>query len=205
MFKNITFRIAFTVSLSAHLLAMSAGGFFHKNPLKDTPEMIEVTYIIPETPKSKLEEKIIENLPKVYDLRKKELQKTEKPVKKEDISDALKFSDAPKKEEFLNEKDLKNLEEYIQYYELIRERIKNEVTRNHRNLSGEGRVDTLFTLTQKGELKNISIKEGSSTHSSALRKAALKSIGDASPFPAFPATLKKDTLTFNIAIIFQKQ
>ena len=203
MFNDAYFRLAFTLSLSLHLFAMSAGGFFHKNPLPESAPEVEVTYILQEENKIDLTEKIIENLPREYDLQREELKEVSghtNAALEKIIEDVLPI----KEDNYLKEKELKSLEEYIQYYELLREKIKKMTSQYCSNLIERGEVTVSFVLGQNGALKQVVIDKAGSSKSAQLQNAALKSIKAAAPFPAFPASLQREELTFNISIIFKK-
>ena len=189
MFNNTIFRITFAISLSFHLAVISAGSFFHKAVLLDKKPDIEITYLTPETPQDKLQEKVIENLPQIYDLKDKKLQQTSEK------------SD----EQYLEAKELAKLEEYIQYYELIREKIKKRVTENYTRFHEEGIAEVVFRLNKNGALENLTLNESKSTTSQLLKKTALKSVSAAAPFPAFPPSLDRGDLTFTIALIFKNK
>lgn len=201
MFTENAFRIAFALSLSTHLLAASAGGFFHGKPPLEENREIEVTYLMPEEEPA---EEIIQNLPREYDLKDKELQQA---VRREEVKPSeplMEENSLLSAEQYLEEKELELLEEYIQYYELIREKIKKTVARNYTRFREEGMVEVAFTLDKRGHLKNLIIDKLKSASSASLHKTALRGIERAAPFPAFPPLLKRDDLTFAIAIIFKK-
>ena len=202
MLNSAAFRIAFTLSLSVHLFAISAGGFFRGKPPIETNHKIEVTYLVPEEPRDKMEERIIENLPENYELRKKEMQKKDRKEKSVEEEGLTKAELPAKKEEYLDENELKKLEEYIQYYELIREKIKKHAAKNFSSRE-EGEVEVVFTLNKNGALKALSVNGPGSAKNSRLKNTALESIKYAAPFPAFPDSLTRGELAFTIAIIFK--
>jgi len=71
MFNDSIFRIAFAVSLSIHLFAISSGSFFNLSRPEDIEKDVEVTYIIQEIPiESDAIKKIIPKIPANYDLKK---------------------------------------------------------------------------------------------------------------------------------------
>ena len=139
-----------------------------------------------------------------YDLPLADISEESAREKRPSEEPGLEKTDAvPSEEQYLEEKELEELEEYIQYYELIRERIKKYVSRNYNAFKEEGGVGVVFSLYRSGALKDVQIDKTKSAENQALTRAALKSVRDAAPFPAFPESLKKDELTFNISIIFQ--
>jgi len=202
MLKDIPFRAAFAISVSAHLLAVSAGGFFHGKPPLEENREIEVTYLVPE---EELAEEIIQDLPREYDLKDKELQQARRREEAKLPEPQAESDSVLSEEQYLEEKELEKLEEYIQYYELIREKIKKTVARDYTRFREEGMVEVAFTLDKRGRLKNLIIDKLKSASSASLRKTALHSIERAAPFPAFPPLLKREDLTFAIAIIFKRQ
>ena len=204
MLSSTAFRIALAISVSLHIFAISAGGLFRGKPPIEEEREIEVAYLIPEAPEDAVSEEIIENLPQEYDLQDKELRQSERENKvAEDGS--VKTEGELAEEQYLGEKELEKLEEYIQYYELIREKIKKLVARNYTSSREEGAVEVAFTLDKRGALKNISIDEANSARCEALRETALKSIRQCSPFPPPPEALGKRDIVFSLAIIFKKK
>lgn len=207
MGKSITLRAALGISITIHLIAFQAGNFLCKRPIKHKSGEIEITYLLTETVKERMPEKIIENLPQKYDLKKKKTE-VKYRSKKDKPDEIIKRSleEAPIKEEaHLQEEGLKQLEEYIQYYELIRERIKKCVAAKYRNSRSQGSVDVTFVVGRTGSLKKLYLDQKKSTKDPSLVKAALESIKEASPFPVFPETLDKQELVFSIAIVFRKE
>ena len=188
MLQNATFRMAFAISFILHLFAISAGRFFHTKSFNNENHKIEITYLAPEISQDKIQERIIQNLPQKYDLEKKDLQQV-----------------VEKGEQYLSEEELKAFEEYIQYYELIRESIKKYVSKNYTRFREEGIIEVAFTLNKNGILKNLAVDTSKSIKSPRLKTIALKSMKEASPFPPFPDSLEKKELAFAIAIIFKKE
>ena len=91
---------------------------------------------------------------------------------------------------------------YMDYYRLIREKIKRCAYKNF-NLREEGEVVVTFVIDNVGNLNKIKIIEERSWGSKRLFNIAKKSIREASPFPSFPEGLDFPYLTFNLIIAFQ--
>jgi len=201
MFYNFSYRIAIGLSVAVHVIGISLGSAFYGNERPEKEPRAEVTYLVPEEIYDD-KEKIIESLPEKYDLKKKETSLGNESGKPEDGA----IRDAENQEKYLDEEELEKLEEYIEYYELIREKIKKTAARNYASFSsdGEDAVGATFSLTRRGELVNVNIKESASRADSAMKEAAIRSIREAAPFPAFPETLDRAELTFNIAIVFKR-
>lgn len=203
MFKNITLRSALAISLSLHLLVSSPWNALRFGKIEDKEDQIEVTYILEELSKEAIE-KQIENLPQKYGIEKKELQKSQKvKLSAAKIREEAHISE--KEEQYLEDEKASQIEEYITYYELIREKIKKRVTRYYRKRGEEGSVDVIFALTREGRIKSLEIAEVKGRNRAYLEKIARKSIKSASPFPPFPKALHKNELTFTISIIFKKR
>ena len=202
MGKNITFRAALVISCSIHLLFLSPWGAlrFHR-PKQEEPQ-IEVTYIVQEIDKEKIE-KVIENLPRKYELEKKEIKESEKQAPAS-LNPEPEAKIAEKKDEYMEEKKVRELEEYIAYYELIRQKIKGRVTALYKRPGEEGRVGVAFILDRRGAIKKFEIEDISGSDKRYLEKIASQAVRSAAPFPPFPEELRKPELTFTVAIIFTR-
>jgi len=204
MIRDRIFISALLLSASLHFVLFASGGFFNL-PKDNRPEtQIEVTYVVTE-PLNDKNEKILQSLPKKYDLKRAETKLKKSPPQKSASAEAREVTE---NEAALLEKsqqiEAENLEEYIAYYKLLREKIKTNVNRYYARASEEGEVYVVFSLGRDGTLKKILIDEARSAPSRFLKDVALKSVKNASPFPAFPGKLKRDELIFSIAIIFKK-
>lgn len=199
MFNDSIFRIALGISLSIHIFAISSGGFFHLRPPEEEQKMIEVSYIFPNIEK----EKILEKIPEEYDIKEERTkQKTTKSISEQEV-----FADQKviqKDEKYLDTKELAELEDYIHYYELIRERIKKNISQSYKDKSHEGKVEVSFVVTKQGALKEVSSKLTEYFHSNYLETLAIESVKKSGPYPIFPDTINKKELSFTIEIIFQK-
>ncbi|MCK4518564.1 MAG: TonB family protein [Candidatus Omnitrophica bacterium] len=94
-------------------------------------------------------------------------------------------------------------EEYPDYHQLLKAKIKNYIV--YPGLISQGEVHLSFTLTSDGQLKIIRIDEKKSSSNVLLRMAALDSIKKANPFPPFPKNLKQKEATFNVTISFKNK
>ena len=183
MLKNVTLKTALLVSLSVHLLFLSPWGALHFSQPADEDVQIEVTYILNELDKEEIED-ALENIPENYDIEEKELEEIREAPIQEDV--------------YIEKEKVEELEGYIAYYELIREKIKRQVAKYYTTRTRQGRVDVLFKLDKTGALTELSAEEG------ALGEIAFKSVRSASPFPPFPDALKKNELAFSVSVIFSK-
>ena len=101
-----------------------------------------------------------------------------------------------------NDRDLKKHPAYMDYYRLIRERIRANAYHNYNSIE-KGEVLVNFLVEKDGLLKNINL-DSQSVKNRALRGIALKSVRESAPFPEFPEELSKYShLQFNISIYFK--
>lgn len=97
---------------------------------------------------------------------------------------------------------LKKNPAYMDYYRLVREKIRTNAYQNY-NTRKKGEVTITFLVLKNGTLKAIKL-DPKSVRSKRLRNIALKSIRQSAPFPDFPRELKKYShLKFNISIYFK--
>ncbi|MCP4653533.1 MAG: TonB family protein [Candidatus Omnitrophica bacterium] len=100
------------------------------------------------------------------------------------------------------DKDLENIPAYVDYYNLIRNRIQRNAYYYY-DSSKEGKVILNFKVLNDGSLGNASLN-ATLGNNSFLKKIALKSVKDAAPFPAFPDELSSyPGIQFNINIYFK--
>jgi len=97
---------------------------------------------------------------------------------------------------------LKDNPAYMDYYRLIREKIRASTYKNY-DTNYQGEVFASFLILQDGRLQNIQFNPGKQQNQT-LYKIAKRSIESAAPFPAFPSELKEYRyLRFNISIYFK--
>ena len=101
-----------------------------------------------------------------------------------------------------NDKDLKKHPAYMDYYRLIRERIRANAYHNY-NSTKKGEVLINFLVEKDGLLKSADL-DSRSVKDRTLRDIALKSVRESAPFPKFPEEISKYShLQFNISIYFK--
>jgi TonB family protein len=91
---------------------------------------------------------------------------------------------------------------YISYYQIVREKIKRCAYQNYTS-QDTGEIYLSFVISADGNLAKAKVIEEKSSPSSYLQEIALKSIKDASVFPAFPSDLDYPELSFNVIISFE--
>ncbi len=91
---------------------------------------------------------------------------------------------------------------YINYYQVVREKIRRCAYQNYTR-SETGQIYLTFVVLSNGTLSVAKIIDEKSTDNNYLKEVALKSIKDAAPFPAFPKELDYPHLSFNVIISFE--
>ncbi|UCC95345.1 MAG: TonB family protein [Candidatus Omnitrophota bacterium] len=104
--------------------------------------------------------------------------------------------------EIPQEVHLRKIPAYMDYYRLIREKIRGNAYRYY-HTRDRGEVFLSFVIRQNGHIEGLHLNRGSASNG-RLRKIALESVKDAAPFPAFPDELTQYArLQFNISIHFK--
>ncbi len=91
---------------------------------------------------------------------------------------------------------------YISYYQIVREKIKRCAYQNYTRTE-MGEVYLTFVITNQGYVSQERMVPEKSVPSRYLQETALRSVRDASPFPAFPKELDYPQLTFNVVVSFE--
>jgi len=91
---------------------------------------------------------------------------------------------------------------YISYYQIVREKIRRSAYQNYTH-NEIGEVYLSFIISDDGYVKDVRLIETKTSASDYLKKIALRSVRDASPFPNFPKELDYPRLSFNIIISFE--
>lgn len=115
--------------------------------------------------------------------------------------------DAPAKEIFFSDLDMKSLDEikktpaYMDYYSMIREKIRDNALRGYTQAI-QGIVRLSFIILNDGTLYKLSLQEDSSG-GDRLYQLAMNSIRRSAPFPPFPTDLNYPKLHFSVSIHFK--
>ena len=99
---------------------------------------------------------------------------------------------------------LRQSKDYVNYYQLIRDRIRSRLKDNYQYYNREGEVQLSFVLNQNGSLLSYAIDRSKSTQDEVLLHITATSIKAISPFPALPKSLTMPKMSFNIIISFKK-
>jgi len=96
---------------------------------------------------------------------------------------------------------------YVNYYQLIREKVRQRLKDKYRSYYGEGDVSLVFDLRADGSL--ISVKAAPDTDAPArdpvLLDMAIQSLREAAPFAPFPRALSLPRMSFTLTVSFKKQ
>ncbi len=91
---------------------------------------------------------------------------------------------------------------YINYYQIVREKIRRCAYQNYTH-NETGEVYVSFIISCDGYIKDARLVEEKTTAGDYLKNIALASVKDASAFPNFPKDLDYLQLSFNIIISFE--
>jgi outer membrane biosynthesis protein TonB len=201
-------KTALFVSLVIHLIIFVFLGYFTANDRVDSEEQensIEVvgsgsdvtSYV------SQVKKILTKTKPPPY--RPQRMQKNFKPESVDDfIGNSMQSQQFAAELKLLNQtpkmERLKENPAYLDYYQSIREKIKQYIYQNY-NLSDSGEVTLSFTILNSGELAAVSSKKGA--QDLKLLNTVIKSIESAAPFKSFPKELPYSRLRFNLAIYFK--
>ena len=195
----MTFRSALAISALAHsaIFAPFAGQNALDRPIdRDKPMVVDYVVLNKPVPKT-LETPKVEIVKKVEVKMPVEAPR-EAPKKTEPAKELN--NDAAKKEAAV-----RSTKDYINYYQLIREKIRKRLKENYRSYYNEGEARIVFTLTSDGSLVSSAIDGSGSTKDKVLRGIAIESVRDASPFPPFPKALNLPRMSFSVSILFKRR
>ena len=91
---------------------------------------------------------------------------------------------------------------YINYYQIVRSRIKDRAYANYGKFES-GEVYLTFMLDAQGTLKRIKVIEERTHANQYLRQISARSIEESNPFPPFPSDLNYPELSFNVIISYE--
>lgn len=101
----------------------------------------------------------------------------------------------------IENREIKN-PQYIQYYQLVRSRIRDRAYVNYEKLDS-GEVYMTFILDARGTLQRIKVIEERTRANQYLRAISMRSVEQSDPFPPFPVELPYPELSFNVVISYE--
>lgn len=218
--ENRIFTYTLIVSLLIHIGVLWNMSYAQMRLKAKTIKMIEVVY-----PGIKLEKKIPDTAPAPVKGMKVDLLQAAKASLQEQKSissfmkDMSKLSDdflhQGQKAKVVNQKPQKrkvsvpaveaqqiNNPVYINYYQIVRSRIRDRAYANYERFES-GEVYLTFMLDSQGSLKRIKIIEERTRANQYLRQISMRSIEESNPFPPFPSDLQYPELSFNVIISYE--
>jgi len=217
------FKLSLVVSFLLHLFAFASLFYAHVHHARKPPRPLEVVYQtefkdLPRTPKK---------VKRVSSAKEKKLTPDPDILSKSDFGpEALmdkahkrpvRLSDHKKKISSLPASSMKRQirvpvikaekitnPRYLNYHELIRNKIKNRAYFYVDDPDFEtGEVYLTFILSSQGELQRVKVIENETKANDFLRAVGIRSIKESGPFPSFPKELEYPELTFNVVISFE--
>lgn len=203
---NLTFKNALLISTSFHLafFAPLAAVIPANRPVENKRPFV-VDYVkIAEPVKAKpyITPKVPET-PAVETDKKIEMKTVD--VKRPSAAQSIKKMPQDTRKQAIEDAKLKSSKEYISYYHLIREKIRQNLKNYYRPYHGQGDVALAFTLGSDGSLIDCVIENTPQGYDKRLGEVAILSVKKSSPLPSFPEALSRDSMTFNLTISFKKQ
>ncbi|MBN1527168.1 MAG: TonB family protein [Candidatus Omnitrophica bacterium] len=203
---NLTFRYAIMISAVVHALAISPlYGISIPKVWREKP--LEVEYTVIEEPQ-KVELTKAEAPAKPAETPKVELQKEPviQPVKPAPAQQ-VKAPEKAKQEarELAKKREaIRSTKAYVNYYKLIREKIRRRLKYNYRGQYKEGEVALAFILRADGTLASCGTEESASASDKRLASIAVESLREAGPFPPFPKEIDLPDMSFNVLVAFRR-
>jgi outer membrane biosynthesis protein TonB len=202
MFTNSIFRIAFTVSVVAHMALVAPHSFsFFKKDIKPSHEMVELNYIIIKSPDLATEEEVY--IPEAMGGEEARVD-SEEVIQSE--TSALELYSPEVKEKTSSEEPNKYSEKdkkqaLLTYYNIIREKIRTQL---HSHALGHGFSDItlLFVVSPDGKIRTLDSQHSASDPQA--KRTFLRRVRGAQPFPHFPAELGPDPIKFSLTVQFSE-
>lgn len=220
---NQVFRMALIISVVVHAAIFMQNPNFPFSPAAIKNKQMEVSYLKNEAKKETLSEQRIAKVEPLKPIQKITLDKIAPPQFNNGPGSINKNKEMMKhdpvfiKPNFVKpeisamkkkitmpviENEKINNPTYMNYYQLVREKIRHCAYQNY-GRSETGDVYLSFVISSSGELRDARLIEEKSSPSIYLTEIALRSIENAAPFPEFPKELDYPQLSFNVIISFE--
>ncbi|MBL7084720.1 MAG: hypothetical protein ISS43_01240 [Candidatus Omnitrophica bacterium] len=213
MFLDKTLTITLLISVLFHAaMFLPFSQLLKESPAKKSSTSLKITYLAPrQTPPKKAREKERRISAVKPEIEKKaaSLEPKKDSVVKPKDKPLKKLVDIPKpikqeaKIEIPPELPKEKAGLYLDYYRVVREKIKKYVIDNYPHYIACGEVCLYFVLSFDGELKDINVVEERSSQNRLLKDVAKRSLLQAAPFSPFPKDLSQAQLSFNVIISFE--
>jgi TonB family protein len=202
---DITLRNAILISFAVHVLVIVPGySNFLLNDLVRNKDRIMVDYVMLEEPKAADERQRPE--PKTAETPKIEMRPRVEVQEQPAAAAAKKEAAAAESREVARKQaQIKSTKDYVNYYQLLRERIRERLKSHYGRQHGEGEVRLEFVLRADGALAAASVDRSASVRDAALIDIAIRSLKEASPFPPFPKAVDLPQMSFDLTVVFKKE
>ena len=199
---NITFKGAVIISVLIH--AIGIGAFYRSPVLQENLEEkgkkdMTVDYVVIKEQKTDMRETPKIEIPKKIEIKPPvktpEEKKPDKPKETKETVDDIALKQAR----------IKDTKDYINYYQLMREKVRRRLKRNYVYRSREGEVSLNFVLDSGGNILSCSADQSRSASDRVLLETAKKSLRESSPFPPFPKDIDLPKMSFNLTVVFKKR
>ena len=170
-----------------------------------SPANKEVVVNVPQSPRVDIKKEAAakqapQDLKKVsYKKRLEARRLKEKSLAKKQDASKLSTALAAKKDA-----EAKSDRDYVDYYRLIREKVRARLKENYRHYKNEGDVYLSFSLVTDGSLLACAIDQTKSTTDEKLIQITEETLKEVSPFPPVPKTFSAAKMSFNLVISFRK-
>jgi TonB family protein len=195
---GITFRDAIAISMVIHAAVLTP--LFSGNPPTHVvckKDSIIIDYVKIETLKASMPETQKTAIVPKVEMRKS----TVSGAVQDKASGQAKIAD----ELAAKRAKIRATEDYINYYQLIREKTRRVVKDRYLSFYGEGDVRLVFALRRDGSLISVDVDRASSSGDRVLLATAIQCLKEASPFAPFPKTLDLRQMTFTLTVSFKKR
>lgn len=197
---DINFKKAVVLSAAVHTaVIVSLCSFVVPKFEKVKRDQVVIDYMVAEQPKERAASLSIDT-PKVTLAPKVAMAKPAAKPAQQAAPDKQSSEELAKKQA-----QIRSTEDYINYYQLIREKIRRNLKTRYRDSYGEGDVALVFVLNADGTLALSRVNEGITASGQSLRSVALSSLKDASPFSPFPKGLSVPQMPFTLTVTFKKR
>lgn len=196
---DATFRAAIVISAIVHSAIFVPFHDAALNPekLKDKPLIVDYVKVV--EPEVKFNEAIRPDI----ELNKPIEMKAAVKTGREDVKEAQVKDEA--RENAKRQARIRSSKDYINYFQLLREKIRQKLRSNYMDYQNEGDISLAFVLNSNGSLSTVEVDSKSSSQDMTLKSIAVESVKEAAPFPSFPKALSYPRMSFNLDISFKKR
>lgn len=194
-----TFRAAIVISAIIHSAIFLPFHDAALNPekLKDKPQIVDYVKVV--EPEVKFNEAVRPDI----ELNKPIEMKAPVKTGREDVKEAQVKDEA--RENAKRQARIRSSKDYINYFQLLREKIRQALRSNYMDYQNQGDVSLAFVLNSDGSLSTVEVDNKSSSPDTTLKSIAIESVKEAAPFPSFPKALSYSKLSFNLEVSFKKR